>query len=39
MKINNRELLDIAIDHSADIDYNDSMNIYRKCTKFSCILF
>ena len=33
MKINNRELLDIAIDHSADIHYNDFMKIYRKCTK------
>ena len=33
MKINNRELLDIAIDHSADIHYNDFMKIYRKFTK------
>ena len=34
MKINNRkELQNIAISHSEDIDYNDFMNIYRKCTK------
>ena len=31
MKINNRkELQNIAINHSADIDYKDSMNIYRE---------
>ena len=34
MKINNRkELQNIAINHSADIDYKDFMNIYRECTK------
>ena len=34
MKINNkRELQNIAINHSADIDYNDFIKIYRKCTK------
>ena len=34
MKINNRkELQNIAITHSADIDYKDFMNIYRECTK------
>ena len=34
MKINNkRELQNIAINHSADIDYQDFMNIYRECTK------
>ena len=34
MKINNRiELKNTGIDHSADIDYNDFMKIYRKCTK------
>ena len=34
MKINNkRELQNIAINHSADIDYNDFMKIYRECTK------
>ena len=34
MKINNRkELQNIAIYHSADIDYKDFMNIYRECTK------
>ena len=34
MKINNkRELQNIAINHSADIDYKDFMKIYRGCTK------
>ena len=34
MKINNkRELQNIAINHSADIDYQDFINIYRECTK------
>ena len=34
MKINNRrEWQSIAINHSADIDYKDFMNIYRECTK------
>ena len=33
MKIHNkRELQQIAISHSANIDYKDFMNIYRKCT-------
>ena len=33
MKIHNkRELQQIAINHSADIDYKDFMKIYRKCT-------
>ena len=33
MKINNkRELENIAIDHSADIDYKDFVKIYRECT-------
>ena len=33
MKIHNkRELQQIAIDHSADIDYKDFLRIYRKCT-------
>ena len=32
MKIYNRgELQQIAINHSADIDYKDFMRIYRKC--------
>ena len=36
-KINNkRELQNIAINHSADIDHNDFMMIYRKCTKEPC---
>ena len=34
MKINNRkELQNIAINHSGDIDYKDFMTIYRECTK------
>ena len=34
MKINNkRELQNIGINHSADIDYKDFMKIYRECTK------
>ena len=34
MKTNNkRELQNIAINHSADIDYDDFMKIYRECTK------
>ena len=34
MKINNRrELQNTAINHSADIDYKNFMNIYRECTK------
>ena len=33
-KINNkRELENIAINHSADIDYKDFIKIYRECTK------
>ena len=34
MKINSkRELQNIAINHSADIDYSDFIKIYRECTK------
>ena len=34
MRINNkRELQKIAINHSADIDYQDFIKIYRECTK------
>ena len=34
MKIHNRrELQNIAINHSSDIDYNDVLKIYRNCTK------
>ena len=34
MKIkNNRELQNIAINHSADIDYNDFVTIHLECTK------
>ena len=34
IKINNtKELQNIAINHSADIDYKDFMKIYRECTK------
>ena len=36
MKINNRKhLQQIAIDHSADIDYKGFLKIYRNCTKES----
>ena len=33
MKINKRELQNIAINHSADIDYQDFIKIYGRCTK------
>ena len=34
MKFSNRkELQNIAINHSANIDYKDFMKIYRECTK------
>ena len=34
MKINNkRELQNIAINHTADIDDKDFMKIYRECTE------
>ena len=34
MKINiKRELQNIAMNYSADIDYKDFMKIYRECTK------
>ena len=34
MKINSRkELQNIAINYSADIDYNDFVKIYRECTR------
>ena len=34
MKINNkRELQNVAINHSADIDYQDFLKVYRECTK------
>ena len=37
MKINNiRELQNIAINHSTDIDYQDFIKIYRECTKEPC---
>ena len=36
MKINNkRELQNIAVNHSVDINYKDFMKIYRECTKES----
>ena len=35
MKINKRELQNIAIDHSADIDYKDFIKICRECTRKS----
>ena len=42
MKIHNRrDLQQIAIDHSADIDYKDFLKIYRNCTKepYSFLIF
>ena len=34
MKVNGkRKLQNIAINHSADIDYKDSIKMYRECTK------
>ena len=33
---NRRELQNIAIDHSADIDWKNFLNIYRNCTKEPC---
>ena len=34
MKIKNKkELKNIVINHSADIDYSDFMRIYRECTR------
>ena len=40
MKINSkRELQNIAINHSADIDYNDSIKIYRECTRKTFNIF
>ena len=34
MKVNNRkELQNIAINHSANIDYTDFVRIYRECTR------
>ena len=34
MKINNRkELQNIAINHSADIDYDNFVGVYRECTR------
>ena len=40
MKINNRkDLQQIAIDHSADIDYKDFLKIYKNCSKESYSFF
>ena len=34
MKVNNKkELQNIAVNHSADIDYKNYMKIHRECTK------
>ena len=34
MKLNNtKKLQNIAINHSADIDYRDFVKIYRECTR------
>ena len=40
MKISNRkELQNIKINHSADIDYNNFVRIYRECTRKSYSFF
>ena len=40
MKINNRkEFQNIAMNHSADIDYKDSVKIYRECTIKTVLIF
>ena len=33
MKIDNKELQNIEINHSADIDYKDFMKLYKQCTR------
>ena len=33
MKVNNKELQNITISHSADMNYIDFVKIHRKCTK------
>ena len=39
MKIHNiRELQQVAINHSADIDYKDFLKIYRNCTVFLLLI-
>ena len=33
MKIpNNRDIKQIALNHSSNIDFEDTMNLYKKCT-------
>ena len=40
MKIPSKwELQQIAINHSADVGFKDSMNFYRKCTAKPYVLF
>ena len=40
MKIpNKRELQQLALNHSSDIDYKDFINIYKKCTNKYQIVF
>ena len=36
MKIHNKKLEQIAMNHSADINYKDFMKIYRKSTSKPC---
>ena len=41
MKIpNKRELQQISFNHSSDIDFQDFMNLYKKCTAkpYSCLV-
>ena len=39
MKINKKELQNIAINHSVDIDYKDFMKTYRECTALDPLRF
>ena len=41
MKIPNKgELQQIALNHSSDVDFQDFVNLYKKCTaKLYCFLF
>ena len=36
---NKKEPQQIAINHSADIDYKDFMKIYKKCAREPCSFF
>ena len=36
---NKRELKQIALNHSSNVDFKDSMNLYQKCTAKPCSFF